>query len=328
MNLRDDKVNFIMLVGLPGCGKTTYARKLVEEYGLEHISSDQIRMEKGMSGDQHVGVFEEMLVRTKENLIAGKSLIYDATNLHRKYRKALLENIKKCNAYKICIFFTEPFDVCMERNKQRGQYAVVPEYRMYEMLKAFKVPMEYEGWDDIIRIQTSPGIDLNQVLESAKGFDQDNEHHQYDLYNHLTETFRLTLNYCIDKGISSEKMVLVAEAAVMHDIGKLFTKTFNNIKGEQTDQAHYYGHDNVGAYYYLSGHDEVKDVVIENFEVPFMLSCKLSEKDLRTVAALINWHMRPYFTLRGTKRNSEQKLLGEDLAMLLDILHEADVKAH
>ena len=309
MNILKDKVNFIMLVGLPGSGKTTVSKRLVEEYGAVHISSDQIRFEKGLAGDQHAGVFEEMLSQTRQNLKAGKSVIYDATNLHRKYRMALLDNIKKLGVYKVCILFTEPYKVCCDRNKQRSEYAIVPEYRMQQMVQSFDVPMEYEGWDAIEIVQTEFGESLIQLFEKTKGFDQDNKHHAFDLYEHLIQTYQYVRDNI--NAIVLDQDVLL-EAAKYHDIGKLFTKTYKKPTGEISDQAHYYRHENVGAYVYLSGEKETKFTDIQ----------------CRQVAALINWHMRPYLTMKESKRLEEKKLLGDQFCKMLEILHDADQKAH
>lgn len=38
-------VYFEMLVGIPGCGKSTYAREMAEAYSYTWISSDKIREE-------------------------------------------------------------------------------------------------------------------------------------------------------------------------------------------------------------------------------------------------------------------------------------------
>lgn len=42
------------------------------------------------------------------------------------------------------------------------------------------------------------------------------------------------------------------EAALFHDIGKFFTKSFINKKGVETGVAHYYNHENWRAYLYMT----------------------------------------------------------------------------
>ena len=85
-------VEFIMLVGLPGSGKSTCAEKLKKEGYIIH-SSDTIREE--LTGDvnsqeNNLEVFDILHKKVKEDLKSGHSCVYDATNMSMKRRKAFL----------------------------------------------------------------------------------------------------------------------------------------------------------------------------------------------------------------------------------------------
>jgi len=94
---------FTMLVGIPGCGKTSFAEELKNETTV-HLSSDAIRKE--LWGDEncqddHNRVFNLMHERTLYALRNGYDVIYDATNITRKSRRSILEKLpayvdKKC----------------------------------------------------------------------------------------------------------------------------------------------------------------------------------------------------------------------------------------
>ena len=80
----------IVLVGLPGSGKSSYAEqfKAVDDAictGVTVIhSSDAIRKElfgDESSQEDNARVFDLMRKRTTEDLKAGKTVIYDATNV-------------------------------------------------------------------------------------------------------------------------------------------------------------------------------------------------------------------------------------------------------
>ena len=76
-------------------------------------------------------------------------------------------------------------------------------------------------------------------------------------------------------------------AALYHDCGKVFTQVFHNAKGEPTEEAHYYNHENVGAYDCL---------------------CDYSKTLLTSV--LINLHMKPYtWKLEKTKQKYKKLYL-------------------
>ena len=109
-------VEFIMLVGLPGCGKSSYAKKLKDEGYIIH-SSDAIREE--LFGDvnsqkDNTKVFDVLHKRIKDDLTKGISCVYDATNMSMKRRKAFLDEISKISCSKKCVLFVVPIEVCKE----------------------------------------------------------------------------------------------------------------------------------------------------------------------------------------------------------------------
>lgn len=137
--------DFIMLVGLPASGKSTYAEKL-RKIGFHIHSSDKIREELTgdvNSQDKNVDVFQELHKRVKTDLRNGISCVYDATNMSMKRRKAFLDEIKKFNCRKTCILFVVPVEVCKERNQNRTRK--VPAGVFDKMLKQFQCPYYYEG---------------------------------------------------------------------------------------------------------------------------------------------------------------------------------------
>ena len=79
--------DFYMYIGLPGSGKSTIA---AAQKGETIISSDAIRGE--LYGDENIfgkrdEVFGLMLRRTREALLRGETVCYDATNLARGRKK-------------------------------------------------------------------------------------------------------------------------------------------------------------------------------------------------------------------------------------------------
>lgn len=84
-----------ILVGLPGCGKSSLVRAEAQENDVV-LSSDELRVEMyGFEDQTHNGeVFQEMNKRTREAGKAGKTVWYDATNINRKRRVALANEMK------------------------------------------------------------------------------------------------------------------------------------------------------------------------------------------------------------------------------------------
>ena len=301
------KPEFIMTVGLPASGKTAWAEQLKDK-GFHVHSSDKIRAE--LLGDENAQtdnqlVFNELHKRVKEDLSAGIPCIYDATNMSMKRRKAFLDELKDVSCRKTCVLFPVPIDECKARNQSRERR--VPDEVYDKMLRSFWVPYFYEGWDHIgvaNVTEDAPWFDYDAMA----GFSQDNPHHTKDLLNHLIESskFALQNNYAS----------VVHIAAANHDIGKLYTKSFKDAKGRDTRIAHFYGHENYGAYLYLSA----------------VLESHCTEGDLLNalyVAALINWHMKPFTAWKQSlkARDRDRKLIGEKMYNDIMLLHAADLAA-
>lgn len=307
---------FIMLVGLPASGKSTYAEKLKQQ-GYHIHSSDAIREE--LTGDvnaqdKNTDVFATLHKRVKDDLSNGISCVYDATNMSMKRRKAFLDEIKKYGCYKKCVLFVIPVEVCKERNSNRERR--VPDEVFDKMLKSFWVPMKYEGWDEIdvvVDEEYNYKDEYVKLLQRARYFEQDNKHHRHTLMKHMTES----AHYCIGhfKDIPGNRFAYIVIALYNHDIGKLITKTFINQKGEITDDAHYYGHDHAGSYLFLCGFSDslLKDV-----------------DGTLYIASLINWHMRPYLGWKESEKAKERdkRLIGEKMYQDILIMNECDRAAH
>lgn len=293
----------IYLVGLPGSGKSTLANFYTVK-GYKVFSSDAIRAE--LYGDESVQdnpqkVFNLLHKRIKDALSAGENCIYDATNVKSKTRIAFLNEIKNIPCTKECVIVWAPVEVCKERNAMRDRK--VPDYVIERMWKNFETPYFFEGWDEITIMNSTDASGeqrIRAMVEKMKNFNQENSHHKLTLSQHCAEAF---LN------IKNEKVELKL-AALYHDCGKIYTKTFYSKKGELDKEAHYYNHQNVGAYEILCPRER-----------PYA-------DDVR-VSALICYHMHPYFWKNNPKMEEKYKRLwGEDFYNDILLLHEADLAAH
>lgn len=304
----NQKLTLYMLVGVPGCGKSTWAAKMASD-SLHHYSSDAIRAE--IAGDEnsqdknHI-VFQEMNKRILSDLKAGYSCIYDATNMNRKRRMNFLKNIP-AGVHKSCVMFLTPPQTVIERDDKRSRS--VGASVIDKFLRSFNCPYWYEGWDEIVPVVQEETFTL--PLEKMVDFEQDNPHHHLSLGKHMEKT----RDYCLMRGFNFE----VESAAAYHDCGKYYTKKFENSRGEPSETAHYYGHENYGTYMFLL------DAYLGNS----IWKYGSFEKTLY-ISQLVNWHMRPFdvWTQPDVPKASDLKLLGEQMVRDLICLHEADAYAH
>ena len=306
----------LFLVGLPGSGKSTYAKSLKGDYIIH--SSDALREE--MFGDVNENskesnqkLFVELHRRIKDDLRNGKNVIYDATNINRKRRIAFLQELKNIPCHKSCLLVLTPYYLCQTYNKQRQK--CVPESVIKRMYMNFQPPHKSEGWDDIDIIFSCKKKDIQDfnlaiLYNRATGidyFDQGNKHHTLTLGEHC----RKSAEYILEHYPNNELLHL---AALLHDEGKVFTQVFLNAKGINDGDCHYYQHHCVGAYdsfFYLYNMDYRVD-------------------DLLHVATLIYFHMHPYREWKDSK-SVEKRLkeqLGDKVFNEIIALHKSDDFAH
>ena len=310
---------FYMMVGLPASGKSTKAEKIKRHqlhFGSEIVihSSDAIREE--LLGDvqdqsQQSKVFEVLHQRIFDDLLAGKSVIYDATNVSYKRRAAFLNDLKSLRLpklNKVCVFMVTPYEDCIKNNESRERR--VPVEVIDRMYRNIDVPMMAEGWDEIdIRYCTAfvPRI-IDNKLRELGAIEQDNPHHTLTIGQHCLAAWGAMLD------MYPEAPRYLLRAALLHDIGKEKTKAFVNSKGEPSEIAHFYNHERVGAY------------------DSFLYTGDMSAADALHVALLIRWHMAPFVISHSEHPDkTEQKfrrLLGEDVWNEIKILHECDLRAH
>src|SRR5687768_7878376 len=103
--MKADRPRLFILCGLPFTGKSTLARNLAARIGAEHVEIDQINTERGVGLDDAViGVADWDVTYTvsfqlvERHLVAGHSVIYDATNYTREQRERLRAIADTCRA--------------------------------------------------------------------------------------------------------------------------------------------------------------------------------------------------------------------------------------
>jgi len=84
----------LMLLGLPGSGKTTLARALAPHLAAHHLSSDHLRREIDQQGHYRPQdkdrVYRLMAARAEEALQQGRPVLVDATFSQAAHRELLL----------------------------------------------------------------------------------------------------------------------------------------------------------------------------------------------------------------------------------------------
>jgi predicted kinase len=137
-------MRIVVLVGLPGSGKSTY----LEQMAVRGLSSDAIR--KLLADDEtdqtiHVRVFETLRYLLGQRLAIGRPVTYiDATNLTPEERRPYLEIGRAWECEVEAVFFDLPLEVCLERNARR--HRVVPGDALAKMAAKLVPPTTQEGF--------------------------------------------------------------------------------------------------------------------------------------------------------------------------------------
>jgi predicted kinase len=144
-------------VGLPGSGKSTYAKEFIKGKEIEYLSSDSLRAVYGKSEeDQTVTplVFGHIKRKVDEFLKDGKNVMVDATSVNRKERSDYINTAKKYGAKVVAIVFKMDRQGLIDRNKKRGEQGgrVVPDWVIDKMLNKFEDPSYDEGIDVMIYV--------------------------------------------------------------------------------------------------------------------------------------------------------------------------------
>ena len=143
----------IFLVGLPGCGKSTYASENLA-IDCEIFSSDKIRFE--LFGDENNQsdnnlVFSTLFERARNALKNGKNVVIDATNVDINERAQALKHFVNFSVQRIAIVLDVPMEICIERDKKRTR--TVGANVIKKFATRFVMPTKTEGFDEIIVVK-------------------------------------------------------------------------------------------------------------------------------------------------------------------------------
>ena len=297
----------IVLVGVPGSGKSFVAKQLAEvNDDIAIVSSDAIREEfYGDANDQSHNdkVFRIVNKRLKEGLIAEKKVILDATNISKKRRKALLRDLKYPES--MAIVMAVPEYICKKRDEERDRH-VGPDV-INRMIKKWCPPHYSEGFNfiSIVYDYDNSANFYNPVLalESAVQINHDNPHHSLSIGGHMLKAGEL-----IQEEFEAGCPFYLYAAALLHDIGKPYVKSY-----DEDGVAHYYNHQNYGSYLGL-------------FYADYM---KFSLEETLDFINIIYYHMEPLLSWKRSEK-ANAKAVKELGYLYYDIMvvHKADVNAH
>lgn len=152
----------VMLIGPPGCGKTTYMKDREVDGEYFYIAStdtiiEELCIEQGLTYDEgfkrFIKVAEKSMKKEIEEAVENDvSIFWDQTNLSVKSRAKKLAMIPD-KYFKEAVYFDINEDELRHRLHRRAQKEgkTIPAHILCNMLRNFEVPELDEGFDVIHR---------------------------------------------------------------------------------------------------------------------------------------------------------------------------------
>ncbi len=134
----------IILIGLPGAGKTTFYRERFAA-GHSHISKDLWPNAGGREARQQK-LIDELLA-------GGRSIVVDNTNPTAAERARIISAAKTRGARIIGYFFDISTRAAVARNANRTGRSKVPNVAIFTTAKRLQPPKLTEGFDEVYRIE-------------------------------------------------------------------------------------------------------------------------------------------------------------------------------
>lgn len=137
--MADTRPECVVLIGLPGSGKTTFYRQRYPSH--DHISKDTLPNSGNKQARQDAAL--------RRALAAGRSVIVDNTNVSPADRAAVIAIAREFDARVVGYYIEAATRDAVARNEGRTGRAKVPKVAIFTAAKRLVPPSAAEGFDEL-----------------------------------------------------------------------------------------------------------------------------------------------------------------------------------
>jgi len=208
MELTVPELSLVVLVGITGSGKSTFARAHFQP--TEVISSDYCRgLVADDENDQSAtpAAFDVLRYIAGKRLEAGRLTVVDATNVQPEARRELVLLAREHDVLPVAIVLDLPEKLCAERNSKRQDRDFGPHVirRQRDQLRRSLRRLQREGFRTVHVLHSAEDIDAASITRTRLYSDLRHEAGPFDVIGdvhgclpELTELLT-TLGYCLER---------------------------------------------------------------------------------------------------------------------------------
>jgi predicted kinase len=124
----------IILMGLPGSGKSYVSDYIRQKYGYTTLSGEEITTQlfgtEKVSGKKYTQVYKRIRQKASELLSQGKSVVIDGTNLKQIFRQQIYNEVK-CSSTKLIYLKTDDI-TALDRISRRENSCSLDTYNSFK----------------------------------------------------------------------------------------------------------------------------------------------------------------------------------------------------
>jgi predicted kinase len=163
----------VIVLGLPGSGKSFFASRLAEMLKAPYISSDKVRIEMKVKGkytfDDKLLVYDEMKRQTDQALKEKKTIVIDGSFYHHEMRDLFISLAENHQTPIRFIEITANEETIKERLKQPRKESEA-NFEVYQLIKKQFEPL------DMPRLEIQSGYNnIDKMLLDASNYLKDSD---------------------------------------------------------------------------------------------------------------------------------------------------------